>query len=101
MGERRAFTSIEIREIKQYRRQGLTYKDIGILMDRSMRSVQHVFDRDTKPNPRPVHFDPVNRMRVPLDVWADKERRAELEPKDLTARLQGDPLPTMSALERK
>jgi hypothetical protein len=101
MGERRAFTRGEIREIKQFRRQGLSYRDIGVLMDRTMRSVQHVFDRDQRPNPRPVHFDPVGRMRVPTEVWADKLRRAMLEPRDTTARLLGDPLPGMSALERK
>jgi hypothetical protein len=100
MGERRAFTRGEIREIKQYRKQGLSYRDIGVLMDRTMRSIQHVFDKDARPNPRPVHFDAVNRMRVPAEVWDDRQRRAMLEPKDTTARLQGDPLPGMSALER-
>jgi hypothetical protein len=32
---------------------------------------------------------------------ADRDRRAELEPRDLTARFFGDPLPGMSALDRR
>jgi hypothetical protein len=32
---------------------------------------------------------------------ADRDRRAELEPRDLTAWFFGDPLPDMSALDRR
>jgi hypothetical protein len=32
---------------------------------------------------------------------ADRDRRAELEPRDLTAWFCGDPLPGMSALDRR
>jgi hypothetical protein len=32
---------------------------------------------------------------------ADRDRRAELEPRDLTAAFFGDPLPGMSALDRR
>ena len=32
---------------------------------------------------------------------ADRDRRAELEPRDLTAWFFGDPLPGMSALDRR
>lgn len=97
----RPFSSTEIREIKQFRNQGLSYKDIAALMERSAGAVHRALEHVGRSNPRPVHMDPVNRMRVPETVWADKERRAMLEPRDMTARLLGDPLPGMSALERK
>jgi hypothetical protein len=39
-------------------------------------------------------------MPCPLAL-ADRDRRAELEPRDLTAAFFGDPLPGMSALDRR
>ena len=101
MGERRAFSSTEIREIKQFRKQGLTYRDIGVLMDRSMRSVQHVFDKDAPALNRTTHFGPVQRMRPAREAIEERDRRRQLEPRDLTARLMGDPPKGFSALERK
>ena len=35
------------------------------------------------------------------DLLADRDRRANLEPRDVTAWFFGDPLPGMSALDRR
>lgn len=40
-------------------------------------------------------------MHVPPEVLADRDRRRELQPRDLTALLMGDPLPSCSHLERR
>jgi len=53
------------------------------------RTILHLHERhDTK-------------MVVPDSVIADRDRRYGLVPRDLTAALAGDPLPGMSALERR
>jgi hypothetical protein len=38
---------------------------------------------------------------IPAEVLADRERRYQLLPRDLTAALMGDPLPSYSYLERR
>lgn len=38
---------------------------------------------------------------IPPSVIDDRDRRAQLAPRDLTAAFFGDPLPGMSALERR
>lgn len=38
---------------------------------------------------------------IPSDVLADRNRRADLAPRSLTAAFFGDPLPGYSALERR
>lgn len=40
-------------------------------------------------------------MHVPPEVLAERDRRRELVPRDLTAAFFGDPLPGYSALERR
>jgi hypothetical protein len=102
MGEwRTKLTADEIREIKALRRHGFTYPEIGILVGRPTRTVQHVFDKPPRVGIGTVHFEPASRLQVSERLLADRDRRAELEPRDLTARLLGDPLPGQSALERK
>lgn len=38
---------------------------------------------------------------IPADVLADRAKRMQLAPRDLTAALMGDPLPSYSYLERR
>jgi hypothetical protein len=50
--------------------------------------------------------EPAHRMLSPKAMpcplaLADRDRRAELEPRDLTAAFFGDPLPGMSVLDRR
>jgi hypothetical protein len=100
MGEwRTKLTADEIRDIRAFRAEGLTYRAIGILVNRPMRTVQHVFDRPPRLGIGKVHFAPVTRLEVSARVLADRDRRRELEPRDLTARLCGDPKPGLSALD--
>jgi hypothetical protein len=65
------------------------------------------------PDCEPAHlmliYRPSSRKSVPLSpsvrpcplALADRDRRAQLEPRDLTAAFFGDPLPGMSALDRR
>lgn len=45
--------------------------------------------------------DDYQRPRIPPETLADRDRRAQLAHRDLTAVLMGDPPPGMSALDRK
>jgi hypothetical protein len=47
------------------------------------------------------HVDHVVALEVPLDVLADRDRRAMLVPASVIAWLAGDPLPGCSALDRR
>jgi hypothetical protein len=41
------------------------------------------------------------QFQVPAPVLADRERRQEIAPRDITASFFGDPLPGYSALDRR
>lgn len=47
-----------------------------------------------------AHMVQSSSAHIPPDVLDDRDRRADLLPRDLTAALQGDPLPGRSALDR-
>jgi hypothetical protein len=49
----------------------------------------------------PAHLALSPSVRPCPLALADRDRRAELEPRDLTAWFFGDPLPGMSALDRR
>jgi len=51
----------------------------------------------------PLHLqrETVIHVEIPQRVLEERERRYNLAPRDLTAMLLGDPLPGMSALERR
>ena len=57
-----------------------------------MAKVLDELERDCKPLSLSLRPDPL--------ALADRDRRAKLEPRDLTAWFFGDPLPGMSALDR-
>jgi hypothetical protein len=57
-----------------------------------MAKVLDELERDCKPLSLSLRPDPL--------ALADRDRRANLEPRDLTAWFFGDPLPGMSALDR-
>lgn len=48
-----------------------------------------------------VQFDAVDRVSIPESVLIERDRRYTLVPRDLTAVLMGDPLPGLSALDRR
>jgi len=109
-------------------RQGLSYRDIGLALGRTNTSVEGYFrwkrmpesERQLRRERARIYAREFRRMMGlagqgfrkgaanvvtamepdPIAI-ADRDRRAELSPKDLTALLCGDPLPGMSALDRR
>jgi len=50
---------------------------------------------------RRPEIDHVRMIDVPPDALAERDRRAQVPPRDLTAAVCGDPLPGYSALDRR
>lgn len=76
------------------RQLGLTYKQVS---NRVARERMKVHEREIK---RALGY-PDKGPEIPHYVWTDRDRRLSITPRDITAALMGDPLPGMSALERR
>lgn len=105
------FTPEQSAEMRAMRRNGKSWDEIAILFGVSHWTIrQHIIgkypERNRRTMPRgmrmvDLNLGPINRPFVPEDRLADRDRRATLEPRDLTASFFGDPLPGYSALDRR
>lgn len=91
-----SLTSDEIHAARAMRREGRTIEQIAQRLDRgrglvsaACRSYARVIQQQAR------------AVIVPDHVKAERDRRLALAPRDLTAAIAGDPLPGMSALEKK
>ncbi len=91
-----ALTPDEIHTARLMRRESKTIEQIARLMNRSRTSVGEACRGYAR-----VIQQQARIVIVPDHVKAERDRRLALEPRDLTAAIAGDPLPGMSALERK
>src|SRR5258708_32651 len=73
---------------------------IGEEMGRSRTACQAQWDKTKFPRQQPNH-KVAERMIANEARMRDRDYRAGLEPRDLSAALFGDPLPGYSALERR
>lgn len=83
---------------------------IAAKMNRTAASCAHKWTRmsgrvmggnkTTRTYQRARHDDSVETRKASPKLLAERDRRAELLPRDLTSALMGDPLPGYSALER-
>ena len=73
-------------------------KRVGELMGRSASTVRERL-QGTRGEGRRRCIPDVTH--VPPEVLADRDRRMQLAPRDLTAAIMGDPLPTCSYLESR
>ncbi len=94
MAER--LSSDEIQTARLMRRQGKTIEHIAQHLGRSCGLIGEA----CKGCRRLVHHE-VQVVNVPASVLADRDARLARVPRDLTAAIAGDPLPGMSALDRR
>lgn len=84
------------------REQGFKLTDIakhfGVSYDSCRSKLRH--DRERSAGYRNA-TETQRVFEIPDEVWADRDRRLGLTPRDLSATLCGDPLPGYSALERR
>jgi hypothetical protein len=90
-------------ELEKAWRAGYGWEEAAIAAHVSLSSVQRwfaIFKAEWLP--RAVREQrQVHALDVPADVLADRDRRAQLAPRDLVGWLAGDPLPGYSALEAR
>ena len=91
----RSLTPDEVHTARRMRREGKTIQQIALHMNRSRALIGDAC-RGYEPL---VQQAPV--VNVPESVLAERAARLALSPRDLTAAIAGDPLPGMSALERR
>lgn len=89
-------TSDEIHTARLMRREGKTIESIAQHLGRSRGLIGEVCHGHT----RVVHND-AQAVHIPAPVLAARDARLALSPRDLTAAIAGDPLPGMSALDRR
>ena len=94
MAER--LTSDEIHTARLMRRESRTIEQIARHLNRSRALVS----KACKGYARVVQQQ-AQVVNVPACVLAEREARLALSPRNLTAAIAGDPLPGMSALERR
>ena len=85
-------------QLLKMRDEGFSVTEMSRAVKFSTSSVSRFLSNDGDRMPRYV---PTHCITVPQSVLADRERRYQLEPRDLTAAIFGDPLPGMSALDRR
>lgn len=96
-GKVRPWTDEEQWQAQKLYAEHQSYKVVGRIMGRSDSTI-----RDRLQGLRgPCQTRRVDDTRVPDSVLQDRDRRMQLAPRDLTAAFFGDPLPGMSALERR
>ena len=86
----------EVHTARLLRREGQTIEQIALRLGRSRKAISEVCGGSA----RFVIHD-VQVVAVPDHVLAERDQRLAFQPRDLTAAIAGDPLPGMSALERK
>ena len=113
----------ETRMLLELRQVGLNYNQISLRVGRSpdacSKRMKYVLDVDTRaimpgdpridaalrggtfPGRKERVWTSDSHVTIPPGVAADRERRAALRPRDLTAAFHGDPLPGYSALDRR
>jgi len=73
-------------------------------MDR-LRVLRRIQNWDIKGITQSLHalgiYNEGKNMKVPPEVFAERDRRLSLAPRSLTAAICGDPLPGYSAMERR
>ena len=89
-------TPDEIHTARLLRREGKTFGQIAQRLGRSREVISEV----CRGFARMVIHD-VQVVVIPDHVLAERDERLALQPRDLTAAIAGDPLPGMSALERR
>jgi hypothetical protein len=94
MAER--ISSDDIHTARLMRREGKTIAYIARRMNRSRGLIGEIVHGYAR-----VVQHEVQVVQIPASVLADRDARLALSPRDLTAAIAGDPLPGMSALERK
>lgn len=105
MGDR--WTPEEWQEAKRLRMLGKPYWWIAFTLKRATLTVQQKFKREAERlrNPKVGTAASVRHIKrpdfVPASVLEDRDRRADLPPRDLTAAFFGDPPVGYSALDRR
>lgn len=94
------WTEREYRDAKRFLAQGWSYQQIAARFGRSPDAVQKRLRADPTRFRTILHGDVVAPPSVPESVEADRDERAMLEPRSLTALICGDPLPGRSALDK-
>jgi hypothetical protein len=89
-------SSDEIHTARLMRREGKTIESIAQHLGRSRGLIGEACHGYA----RVVHHE-VQVVSIPASVLAAREARLALSPRDLTAAIAGDPLPGMSALDRR
>jgi IS30 family transposase len=89
-------TSDEIHTARRMRREGKTIRQIAQQLGRSRGVIREVCGGYVR-----VVQQQVQVVNVPEHVLAERDRRLAQRPRDLTAAIAGDPLPGMSALEKR
>lgn len=92
----RSLTPDEVHTARLMRREGRTVEQIALHMNRSRALIG-----DACRGYRRLVQQPTPVVSVPESVLAERAARLALSPRDLTAAIAGDPLPGMSALERR
>ncbi|MBZ0149131.1 MAG: helix-turn-helix domain-containing protein [Pseudorhodoplanes sp.] len=89
-------TSDEIRTARLMRREGRTIEYIARHLGRSRGLIGEV----CQGHARAIHHN-AQAVHIPAPVLAARDERLALSPRDLTAAIAGDPLPGLSALDRR
>lgn len=89
-------TSDEIHTARLMRREGKTIEQIALQLNRGRTLIGEACKGYAR-----VIQQQAKVVIVPDHVKAERDRRLALRPRDLTAAIAGDPLPGMSALERR
>jgi hypothetical protein len=91
-------TRDEIHTAWLLRCESKTVAEIARVLGRDPALIEHACRNFTM---KRVAERPVKTLIIPDGVMAEREYRLSLRPRDLTAAIAGDPLPGMSALEKK
>lgn len=104
MKQYKSFTPEENQRICDLKARGFTGAEIGRIVGRQRSVIYRQLDRLGETQARQAYTYTCHveqSVTVPDEVWADRERRMMLAPRDLTASFCGDPMPGMSALDRR
>ena len=115
----RKWNKADLAELQVLRSQGKISREIAEIMGRTEKSIRGKLEWiKLTPEMRKKRYDAEARRRmrgvrvrqpdgrlprapIPAVVLEDRDRRYSIPPRDLTAALLGDPIPGMSALERR
>jgi IS30 family transposase len=104
MRDYRPWTMRDDEQLEKLLANNVGVTEIGKRMRRARQVIQRKRDEWRGPDYKKYQRTVVEsdfRIEIPEEVLVDRERRRDLQPRDLTAALCGDPLPGRSALERR